>query len=238
MSKYRNNGRLTIRASLYISAFMISVVMGFSAPVTTVYFISHVSPELVSTLAIVLKLWGVLNSYIKQSKVAIQWITNHFLQLMIICESVYFTLALIGEAHPEVRYVGYNLIGLAGVKLLQVARQSNIVNCLKGNAIIAFNATCDTWALIGSLIGSAVCASLLVFGEINVTLCMLLEFAGCMIGNIFQLYANKRIQRDLLHKDGCEYTIVDVLNDLARVKKRKSQIHRESADDDDSIFDQ
>lgn len=76
MSKYMNKGRLTIRASLYISAFMISVVMGFSAPVTKVYFISHIGPELVASLGIVLKLCSLVNSYIKQSKIAIQWITS------------------------------------------------------------------------------------------------------------------------------------------------------------------
>lgn len=237
MSKYMNKGRLTIRTSLYISAFMISIVMGFSAPVTMVYFVNHVSPELVSTLAIVLKLCGVVVSYVKQSKVAIQWIADHFLGLLLGTEAVYLVLALIGEANPEIRYIGYNLIGCVGIKILKVACQSNVVNCLKSDAIIAFNATCDTWALVGSLIGSSVCATILMFRDINVTACMLLEFTGCSIGHAFQLYANRRIRFYILRANKGEYTIIDVLNDLARVKKRKSEMRRKD-DNDDSIFDQ
>lgn len=236
MSNYFNNGRITIRASLYLSSFIISIMMGFSAPVTTVYFLRHVSPELVSTLAIVLKLCMVFNSYIRQSKVAVQWITDHFIQMVLVCEVVYFILAIIGEMHPEIRYVGYNLIGCVVVKLLLTARQSNIVNCLKGNSIITFNAACDTWGLVGSLLGSALCATLLVFGDINITACMLLEFAGCTVGHILQAYANNRIQKELLKKQEL-YTLVDVLNDLVRVKRKKDEI-RKSSDEDDSIFDQ
>lgn len=156
---------------------------------------------------------------------------------MVVCESIYFVLALIGEWHPEVRYIGYNLVGCVGIKLLSVARQSNIVNCLKGDSIVTFNATCDTWAFIGGFIGMSACTTLLVFGEIDITLCMLLEFAGCLIGHLFQLYANRRIRRDILHVDTNKYTIIDVINDLARVKKRKSQTRHEN-DNNDSIFDQ
>ena len=131
VSNYFNNGRLTIRASLYLSSFIICIVMGFSAPVTTVYFLRHVSPELVSTLTIVLKLCMVFNSYIKQSKVAVQWITDHFIQMVLVCEVVYFILAIIREMHPEIRYVGYNLIGCVGAKLLKTADRATLLTASK-----------------------------------------------------------------------------------------------------------
>lgn len=234
MDRYLANGKLTIRAALYLNAFLISLVVGFSAPVTVVYFNSHISPELVATFAIVIKLCGIVVSYIKQSKVAIRYIAQNFIRLMLVCEAIFLGLALIGELHPEVRYIGYNLICVLGIKLLQVARKDNIVNCLKGTAIIAFNATCDTWGLVGSLVGSALCSVVLVFGELNVTFCMLLEFVGCLIGHCFQAYANKRIRRDI-RTDLEEYTLVEAINDIFRVKAKKAE---KKDDEDDSIFDQ
>lgn len=234
MSRYLANGRLTIRAALYLNALLISMVMGFSAPVTVVYFTSHISPELVATFAIVLKLCGIVVSYIKQSAVAIRWIAQNFIRLVTVCEVVFLTLALIGEMHPEVRYIGYNLICVVGIKLLQVARKDNIVNCLKGTAIIAFNATCDTWGLVGSLIGSGLCSVVLLFGGLDVTFCMLVEFVGCLVGHCFQAYANKRIREDI-RTDLREYTFIEAINDIVRVKGKKSAIKDDS---NDSVFDQ
>ena len=78
MANYFHNGRLTIRAALYLNAILISLVMGFTTPITTVYFYAHVSPELVSGLAIVLKIGGILVSYIKQSKKAIRYIDVNY----------------------------------------------------------------------------------------------------------------------------------------------------------------
>jgi len=233
MNRYLANGRLTIRAALYLNALLISLVMGFSVPVTLVYFTSHISPELVATFTIVLKLCGIVVSYIKQSKIAIRWVAQHFVAMMLTCEAVYLVLALIGEMHPDMRYIGYNLIGAVGIKLLQVARKDNIVNCLKGTAIIAFNATCDTWGLVGALVGSGLCSVVLLFEEVNVTFCMLVEFVGCLIGHLFQAYANRRIRTEI-RTDLQEYTLVEAINDVFRVKGRKVK----KDDDDDSIFDQ
>ena len=233
MSKYFCKGKLTIRAALYLSAFFISLVMGFSAPVTTVFFMSHVSPGLVATFSIVLKLCGIFVSYIKQSEIAVRWISQNFLILMISCEAVFLGLALIGEVHPEIRYIGYNLICVVGIKLLQVVRKDNISNCLKGTSIITFNSTCDTWGLSASFIGAALCSLALQFGELNVTLCMLIELIGCGIGHAFQVYANKRILEDIRPElKNIHITFSEALNDICQRKRDK---HKKS---DDSIFDQ
>lgn len=234
MNKYFCKGRLTIRAALYLSAFFISLVMGFSAPVTTVFFMSHVSPGLVATFSIVLKLCGIFVSYVKQSEAAVRWISQNFLPLMIGCEAVFLVLALIGEMHPEIRYVGYNMICVVGIKLLQVVRKDNISNCLKGTSIITFNSTCDTWGLSASFIGAALCSlALELFGNLNITLCMFIELVGCGIGHGFQVYANKRILEDIRPElKSVHVTFSEALNDICQRKKDKRK------KSDDSIFDQ
>ena len=234
MSKYFCNGKLTVRAAMYFNALCISLVMGFSAPITTVYFLSHVTPSLVASFSIVLKLCGIIVSYIKQSEIAVRWISKNFVPLMIGCEMVFMALAAIGEMHPEVRYIGYNLICVVGVKLLQVVQKDNIANCLKGSAITSFTAKCDTWALVGSFVGAGICSMVLTFQEISVTICMIIEFIGCSIGHGFQVYINKRIRKDIRPElQECKVTFVDAINDVCR-RKRKNIAQKVN----DSIFDQ
>lgn len=230
MEKYFNKGKLTIRAALYLDAILISFVMGFSAPITVQYFVSHVTPELISSLAIVLKIGGVLISYIKQSKKAIRWIADNFIKLMIICDCTYLFLALTGESNPEMRYILYNLIGVLGVKLLQSVKKDNIANCLKGTAIINFSAKCDTCGLIAALAGAGMCVIVLQLYPISITTCMLIETIGCMLGHWNQAYANKRIRE--IKPNIESFSLVEVINDLAKDKKDKTQ------KEEDSIFDQ
>ena len=232
MAKYFVNGRLTVRAALYLSAFCISLVMGFSAPLTVNYFISHVTPTLIASLGIVLKLVGILVSYIKQSKIAIRYISQNFMTGMIICDILFLILAIFGEANPEMRYVGYNLICAGGIKLLQVVRHDNTANCLKGTSIIAFNAKCDTCGLIANLLGASCYLVISNMVILSVTQCMFIECIGCAFGHWMQLYANRRIKKDILKNKLPEYTMIDVLNDLVRVKNNKVE------DKEDNIFDQ
>ena len=147
---------------------------------------------------------------------------------MLIIDGVFFILASVGEVHPEIRFVGYSLIGCFGISLLKTVRKDNIANILHGSAIIAFDAKCDTCGLIASLLGSSLCVLVLNITNINITLCLFLEASICMLGHWCQAYANKRVKEI---RSLPEYTFIEVINDLASIKTKKDN------SDDETILD-
>lgn len=223
--------KLSIRTCLYTNAFLISMIMAFSVPITAIFFYSHISSTLIAGSAIVFRLVGVFMSYIKQSKIAIRYISDNFYKLMIVIDACYILLSLIGESYPDIRFFCYNLIGIAGVKLMQVVNKDNIANCLHGTSIITFGAKCDTIGLLGGCLGSALSVVILEITSVNVTVCMLLEALVCMIAHWLQYYANYKIQSlGVIPME--KYTFHEVVNDLIMRRNNKNNV-----ESDESIFD-
>jgi hypothetical protein len=232
------DGNLTIRAALYLNAVLIDLVMGFTAPVTVNFFMSHLTPEYIAACTVLFRLTSVVASFIKQSEVAIKYISQKFLKLMIACDISFFIVACIGEANPELRFLAYNMICICGIKLLTVVRKDNINNCLNKSAITTFNASCDTWALIASLIGASMLVVVTKFGTPNVTICMIVECIVCAMAHWCQLYANRRIKK-LLYCDPKNYTLKEVINDVTSVRhKIKYKKNRDRSKDNSDVFDQ
>lgn len=233
MSTLFKEGRLTIRMCLYLDAFLITAVMAFSLPITLTYFYGVISAELVAAAAILFKIVGIVMSFIKQSKLMIRWIAANFIPAVIVIDSIFFVLAIIGADFPEIRYIGYNLICIIGVKLLQIVRKDNTANCLKGTTIVTFSAKCETIGLIGGLLGGAISVVALSMTDIPVTVAMLIENFFCAIAHWMQAFANKRI-----HELGLvpveKVTFLVALEDSLTMHKKKTAIKEE----DDTVFDQ
>ena len=234
------NGHLTIRSALYLNAILIDLVMGFSAPVTVNYFMGHLTPEFIASCTILFRLSSVVTSFIKQSEVAIKYISQKFLKLMLICDISFFCISCVGEANPELRFLVYNMICICGIKLLTVVRKDNINNCLEKSEITIFNAKCDTWALIASLIGATMLVIISKFGTPSVTVCMLLESSICACAHWFQLYANRRIKATLYY-DPKIYTLKEVINDVVKIKrinKNRKELNKLDQIGKENPFDQ
>lgn len=233
MKRFYNNGKLTIKAALYLTYFLIYFILGFSVPIITKYIFYHISTSLIASTTILLTVLGIMLSYMKQSEILIKFVSQNFIILMIFIDCAFLILATIGEQYPEIRFVGYNVTGLVGIGLLKVVYKDNICNCLSKTSIITFDAKCNTIGMIGKLLGSTIVIIILEIIKINVTLAMYLEALFCIIGHALQAYANMRIKNDILHEKINKITFIDVLNDMF---KRKIK-HNKNNDNQDKIFE-
>ena len=227
------DGKLTIRSALYLDQFLVNIVMGFSAPITVTYFMANLTPGFIAMAAILIKLARLALNVCMQSKIAIKWVSQNFIPIMLMVDAIYLITALLGEEHTAFRHVIYNLIGATVIMVLKMVRKDNTCNCLKGTNIVTFNAACDSVAMVGSLMGGALVAIVLQVGTIGVTPVMIAESIVCMIAHAMQAYANYRV-RGLIPEER-RYTLIEVINDIASLKESK-KLNEE--DEGTSIFDQ
>lgn len=229
MSKVING--LTIRMALYLDAFLISTIMGFSMPITTTFFYSVLTPQFIASAAIGFRLMGVITSYIKQSYLMIKWLSNNFIKIVLLVDIIYLLSAIFGAGYPEMRFLIYNITGITAVKLLQAVRTDNIANCLHGTTIVTFKAKTTTIGLIGGIIGSAAAVVILDIIKIDVTVAMVCECLFCSLGHWLQAFANKRVyQLGIMTRS--EVSFIEAFNDLIKGKNNKNK------EGDDSILDQ
>ena len=234
------DGNLTIRAALYLNEILISLVMGFTSPVIVNFFMSHLTPEYIATCTIIFRLSKVAVSFIKQSIIATHWISQHFLKIMLLTDVAFFSIACVGESHPELRFLVYNMICICGTQLMKAVKMDNINNCLHDSAITIFRAKCDTWGLLASLFGAALLVVVTNFISPSVTFCMIVECAICAVAHWFQLYANKRIKK-LIYVAPREYTLKEAINDVVSVRKKikyKKRRDKVSDNNNEDILDQ
>ena len=220
---------LTLRMALYLDSLLISAIMAFSAPITTTFFYSILTPEFIAAATIAFRLMGVVTSYVKQSDLMIKWLSNNFIKLVILVDLIFLTVAIFGAKYPDVRFIAYNLTCITAIKLLQTVRDNNIVNCLSGTSIVTFKAKCNTIGLLGGLFGGAIAVVTLDMVNIDVTTAMILECGFCTVAHWMQAYANMKA-----HKLGIipkyEVTFSEAVNGLIKYRKKKSDV-------DDSIMD-
>lgn len=232
MKNFFVNGKLTIRAAIYLSSFISCTILGFTVPIIMKFIISNISETLIAATSMLVTILGIIMSYLKQSKILIKFVSSNFIPIMIIMDSAYFILASLGEAHPDIRLVGYNLISVLALGLLKVVRKDNICNCVEGTTIVTFDAKCNTIGLIGKALGGIAVIIALEIVKIDITLAMFMEAGFCMIAHWLQAYTNIRINKDILKNNNTKITISEVLNDIFKKKTNKKD------NKDDSIFDQ
>ena len=90
-----------------------------------------------------------------------------------------------------------------------------------GNRISVFNNTCDYYgkraAVFGGLIGLFIYFTKY---DLDVVTAMTAEFLICFIAHLLQIYANNRIQKDVLHTD-IKQDFFDALNHCFAIHNNK-----------------
>ena len=228
MGKLIREHKLTIKAALLLDAFIVSLAMGFAVSATFTFFGSHVDKVLVSTMQIGVTVAGLLFSMICQSQRALKTVLDHFIPFVIVVDTIYLTLALIGETHVEVRFIGYQLMGVFGAGLLSVNRKMNVAAAYMSAAAhgataasqTSFSAKCEMAGMLGHLFGAvAAILGVLLYGDISVTFAMVFESVGCMFAHWLQVFINKRVTEEFgdfkftkTKKDGEPMSDIDPLD--------------------------
>lgn len=223
------NGKLTVNSAMYLTHILISFVMGITAPITIKFFTSHelVTTSIINITNISAVAIGSLISWLATKKVVLEYFTRRFIPISILVDTMYFLIAFYGENHPVERYIFYKIVQVMGVDILKKVQKRLVNLSMKGvpERLTLFQNKCEYYAKISGLFGGGFGLLLYMLGiTLSVSCAMTFEFGLCLIAHLFQIYANKRIQRDVL-KISLNTSFVDAVNDIFRTKiKRKSNI--------------
>ena len=219
------NGKLTINSAIFLTHILISFIMGVTGPITVKFFTSQpaVTEGVIYITGIFAALGGVFIAWISTSTVMLEWMTRRFIMISILVDIGFVAVAFFGADHPVERYIIYKMIGVFGVEILRNVqkRNANLAMESDGERLTIFNAKCNYYGKRAGFFGALIGFTMWAFGiSLVVTLAMFIEFVVCFIAHILQIYANYRIQKDVLHKE-IKVTFVQALNDCLRPRKKK-----------------
>ena len=212
------NGRLTINSAIFLTHILISFILGITAPITVKFFTSHeaITTAILNISAICTTFAGALLAQACTSSKMLDWMTRRFIPISITADIVYLLIALFGAENPIERFLIYNIINILGVGVLRKVQKRNINLAMEGDGerLTIFDNQCTYYAKYSAVLGSTI-GLILYFQntKLDVTVAMFAEFAICAIAHALQIYANYRIQKEILHKDITQ-TFWDAINDL------------------------
>lgn len=216
--------KFTARTALYMDQFLVNIVIGFSAPITINYFMQHLTPDFIAMVAIIIRISRLMLNICLESKIAIKWVSQNFIKIIIFMDMIFLSTALVGAQHIQYRHIVYNLVGATMLMTIKMVRKDNINSCLTGTDVVTFNASCDSVAMTGALLGSGL-ISVILQADVNVSVsaAMIAEAIICAIAHMMQAYANYRIkyfseQEGVVEK---RYTVMEMINDITRVFSNK-----------------
>lgn len=219
------NGKLTINSAIFLTHILISFIMGITGPVTVKFFNSQdaVTEGVIYVTGILAALGGAFIAWVSTSPVMLEWMTRRFMAISILVDIGFVIIALFGAEFPVERYIVYKMIGVFGVEILRNVqkRNANLAMETDGERLTIFNAKCNYYGKRASFVGAIIGFIFWAFGiQLVVTLAMMIEFVVCFIAHALQIYANYRIQKDVLHKT-IKTSFLDGLNDCLKPKKKK-----------------
>lgn len=221
------NGKLTINSAIFLTHILISFVMGITGSITVKYFTSQpaVTEGVMYITAICTAFGGAFIAWISTSTIMLEWMTRRFTSISIFVDVIFVIIAFYGADYPVERYIIYKLIGVFGVDILRNVQKRNINLAMEndGERLSIFNNTCLYYAKRSAVVGVLIGLFMWSFGlAFAVTFAMFLEFAICFIAHLLQIYANYRIQQDVLHKK-ITVTFIDAINDCLKPRQKKEK---------------
>ena len=210
------NGKLTINSAIYLTHILISFIMGITAPVTVKYFTSHelVTTAVINVTAVACTLAGSFLAWSCTSTKMLDWMTRRFVAISVAIDVVLLLIAIFGADHPVERFFIYKIIGIVGIDILRKVQKRNINLSMAndGDRLSVFNNTREYYAKCAAVSGGLI--GLFIYFtryELDVVTAMFAEFSVCLVAHILQIYANHRIQKEVLHTD-IKQTFIDALN--------------------------
>jgi len=176
-----------------IGPVMFSFVYAATFPIVNIYFVSIISPRvlaaanLLGTILSAFVNWSIPKANMKE------WYRKHFLYIVIIDMICFWCISFCGLEYPEVRFLGFAVLNAVST-CLWVMVMRNVANriIVDGDERTDFDALNECSTLIACFCGAVLA---LIFVDIPVECCIVLQCLSNMFMGITDLYAFRRLNK-------------------------------------------